>query len=210
MASPDVVRAAFVKASENFVATTALVPADRWDEPALGEWSTRDLVGHTSRSLLIVEAYLAKGGDNIDVPNGVAYFLAALGDTVDDSAVAERGRQAGAALGDDPPDAVRVIAARVVPLVEQSPDDAVVGTPWGGMRLIDYLPTRVFELSIHALDLAAALNVESQLPEPAATVTWELIAQLARRGGTENDVLRAVTGRAALTGEYSVLTLANR
>jgi len=95
-------------------------------------------------------------------------------------------------------------------VVEQSPDDAVVGTPWGGMRLIDYLPTRVFELSTHALDLAAALNVGNQLPEPAATVTWELIAQLARRGGRENDVLRAVTGRSALPGEYSVLTLANR
>ena len=149
MALPEVVRNAFTQASDQFVATSALIARDQWDRPGLGEWSIRDLVGHTSRSLLTVEAYLEKGGASVDLHDPVAYFRAILGDLADDAAVAERGRQAGAALGEDPADAVRVIASRVVPVVERAADDAVVGTPWGGMRLIDYLPTRVFELSIH-------------------------------------------------------------
>ncbi|MDQ6747979.1 MAG: maleylpyruvate isomerase N-terminal domain-containing protein [Candidatus Dormibacteraeota bacterium] len=172
----------------------------------MGAWSIRDLVGHTSRSLLTVEAYLARGAQSIEVPDAVAYFHAALGSTVDEAAVTERGRQAGAALGDDPAGAVGEIAARVVPVVERSSDDAVVGTPWGGMRLLDYLPTRSFELSIHTLDLAATLNLPGALPEPAAALTWELIAQLARGAGAENQVLRALTGRTTLASEYSVLT----
>jgi uncharacterized protein (TIGR03083 family) len=207
MASPDVVRAAFIEASALFVDTSFSVPADHWDRPALGEWSIRDLVGHTSRALLNVETYLARSGAGIDIHDAVEYFLGALGDSADDAAVAERGRLAGAALGDEPADAIRVMAARVVPAVEQAPDDAVVGTPWGGMRLIDYLPTRVFELSIHTLDLAAALDIACHLPSSASMVTWELIAQLARRGGSENDVLRATTGRSALGRTYSVLAL---
>jgi hypothetical protein len=106
-----------------------------------------------------------------------------------------RGRQIGAALGREPTEAVRIIAARVIPLVERATDDAVVGTPWGGMRLIDYLPTRVFELSVHTLDLAAALAIETHVSDSSSAVTWELIAHLARRGGSENDVLRATTGQ---------------
>jgi hypothetical protein len=210
MTSPDVVRAAFIEASALFVDTSALVPADHWDRPALGEWSIRDLVGHTSRALLNVEAYLARGGAGIDVHDAVEYFLAAVGDGAVDAAVAERGRQAGAALGDEPADAIRVMAARVVSAVEQALDDAMVGTPWGGMRLIDYLPTRVFELSIHTLDLAAALDIECQLPDSASMVTWELIARLARREGSENDVLRATTGRSTLPRAYSVLAPTRR
>jgi Mycothiol maleylpyruvate isomerase N-terminal domain len=205
MASPETVRAAFADAAEHFVATSALIPGACWDRPALGEWSIRDLVGHTSRALLNVEVYLAKGGADVEVRGPVEYFLAALGDAADDAAVAERGRQAGAALGDEPAEAVRLMAARVVPVVERTADDTVVGTPWGGMRLIDYLPTRVFELSIHALDLAAALHLESRLPAASSMVTWELIAQLARRRGSENDVLRATTGRSPFTSTYSVL-----
>ena len=33
---------------------------DRWERPGLGEWDIRALVGHTSRSLLTVEIYLAR------------------------------------------------------------------------------------------------------------------------------------------------------
>jgi hypothetical protein len=80
-----------------------------------------------------------------------------------------RGRQAGAALSAEPTEAVRVIAARVIPLVERATDDTVVGTPWGGMRLIDYLPTRVFELSIYTLDLAEALAIETHVSDSSST-----------------------------------------
>ena len=60
-----------------------------------------------------------------------------------------RGREAGVALGPDPIAAVRDIAARVLAQVQTTSDEVLVSTPVGGMRLIDYLPSRIFELAVH-------------------------------------------------------------
>src|SRR4051794_33012945 len=101
-------RQAFTDAARSFVETTALV-GDRWDQPGLGEWDIRALVGHTSRSLLTVEAYLAQPADAVAVRSATDYFRAtrviAAGPEV-----AARGRAAGTALGVDPPTAVGEIA----------------------------------------------------------------------------------------------------
>src|SRR4051794_4527568 len=108
-------RRAFADAAAEFVRTAALV-GDRWQTPSLGEWDVRALVGHTSRSLLTVEAYLAQPAEAVDVPSAAGYY-AATSAMAAGPAVAARGVQAGAALGDDPAAAVADIAARVVPLV---------------------------------------------------------------------------------------------
>jgi uncharacterized protein (TIGR03083 family) len=199
------VRDAFMEAAAYFVATVARVPADGWDRPGLGEWSVRALVGHTSRAFFTVETYLAAGATRADVPGPVEYFLVALAPTADHSTIAERGRHAGAALGDDPAGAVRALAERVVARVQRAADTDLVGTPAGGMTLIAYLPTRVFELAIHTLDLAAALGVAGSLPDAAAVVTLDLVAALARQRGRDTELLLAATGRGALPAGYTVL-----
>jgi uncharacterized protein (TIGR03083 family) len=199
------VRDAFAGAADYFVATVARVPADGWDRPGLGEWSVRALVGHTSRALLTVETYLAAGAARVDVPGPVEYFLLALAPTADHGAIAERGRQAGAALGDDPAVALRALAERVVGRVQRAADTDLVGTPAGGMTLIAYLPTRVVELAIHTLDLAAALGVAGSLPDAVAAVTLDLVPALARQRGRDTELLLAATGRGALPTGYTVL-----
>ncbi len=65
-------RQAFSDAAGWFVRTADRV-GDRWDAAGLGEWDVRALVGHTSRSLLTVEAYLATPATAVDVPTAVAY-----------------------------------------------------------------------------------------------------------------------------------------
>jgi len=50
------------------------VPDDAWDGPGLGEWTVRDLVGHTSRSLVTVIDYLARPVDEEVVLSASAYF----------------------------------------------------------------------------------------------------------------------------------------
>src|SRR4051794_1692098 len=94
-------RAAFEEAAEWFVAMAGHA-VGRWDEPGLGEWSVRDLVGHAGRALLTVEAYLQTHPAQLEVASTTAYFERVLASPADDAAVAERGRQAGAALGGDP------------------------------------------------------------------------------------------------------------
>jgi uncharacterized protein (TIGR03083 family) len=196
-------RRAFTDAAEWFVRTTALV-GDRWKEPGLGEWDVRALVGHTSRSLLTVEAYLARPAATSEVASAADYFrvtrAAAAG-----PAVAARGRDAGAALGTDPAVAVTEIATRVISLADAHDATDLVTTIAGGMRLGDYLPTRTFELAVHTADLTRALGLPLDVPATAAAQALQLVADLAVADGLAGPLLLAATGRPGLPAGYSVL-----
>lgn len=109
------------------------------------------------------------------------------------------------ALGPDPIAAVQDIAARVLAQVKTVSDEVLVSTPVGGMRLLDYLPTRIFELAVHTLDIAAALPVTVTLPESVATVALHLLADLALQPDKAAALLLAATGRRALPAGFSVL-----
>ncbi|MBA2444031.1 MAG: maleylpyruvate isomerase N-terminal domain-containing protein [Nocardioidaceae bacterium] len=206
MCSPSWVnaRTAFREATAWFVRATAS-GHDRWDEQALGEWTVRDLVGHTSRALLTVEAYLDQPVASIEVTSPIEYFRLALASVGDPAAVAQRGRDAGAQLGADVAAAVEQIADRVIGRVDAAPEDAPVATPVGGMRLADYLPTRTFELTVHTCDLAAALGQKADVPEVAALDSLTLLGGLAVRSGRAGPLLLAATGRGNLPSGFTVL-----
>ena len=73
------------------------------------------------------------------------------------------------------------------------------------MRLIDYLPSRILELTVHTLDVAKAIGVKAE-PSPAAMrVTLHLMADLAVASGAGPDLAFAVTGRLSLPLGYSIL-----
>jgi hypothetical protein len=199
----DESRRAFADAAAEFVRTAALV-GDRWEQPGLGEWDVRALVGHTSRSLLTVEAYLAHPAPRVDVPSAAAYY-AATSAMAAGPGVAERGVAAGVALGEEPAGAVAVIAARVVPLIERSDGAELLTTIAGGMRLDDYLPTRTFELAVHTCDLATALGLPPEVPDTAAAQALRLVSELAVTRGQAGPLLLAATGRPGLPAGWSVL-----
>lgn len=196
-------RRAFADAAEWFVGTARLVD-DRWAEPGLGEWDVRSLVGHTSRSLLTVEAYLARPASSVEVGSTAAYYEATRGIAAGPD-VAQRGRDAGEALGADPAAAVADIATRVLPLVAASDGAELLTTIVGGMRLADYLPTRTFELVVHTADLATALGVPVDVPAAPARAALDLVARLTVSGGHAGALLLAATGRRGLPEGFSVL-----
>jgi uncharacterized protein (TIGR03083 family) len=196
-------RRAFTDAAEWFVHTAALV-GDRWNEPGLGEWDVRALVGHTSRSFLTVETYLDRPAPSADVGSAADYFRAARAAAAD-AAVATRGREAGAALGTDPAAAVAQITARVLRLVDTTDGTELVTTIMGGMRLADYLPTRTFELTVHTADLATALGESPDVPATPAMQALRIVADLAVADGFAGMLLLATTGRSGLPSGFSVL-----
>src|ERR1700712_3086686 len=100
----DEIRDHFRLAAEGFVTVVGLIAPDQWDRQGLGVWTVRDLAGHASRALLTVETYLdpLTVSDRPELPDPVTYLQAAGAGLVDPETVADRGRQAGAALGDDP------------------------------------------------------------------------------------------------------------
>ena len=193
----------FRAAADWFVASTAHV-GDRWAEPGLGEWDVRALVGHTSRSLLTVESYLGVPASAVDIDSTVGYYLATRSIAAGPE-VAQRGRDAGEALGADPAAAVAIIAARVLPLLDEKDGTELLTTVAGGMRLAAYVPTRTFELVVHALDLLAALGRAADPPQGAASQSLRIVADLAVAGGNAGPLLLAATGRTPLTSGFSVL-----
>jgi uncharacterized protein (TIGR03083 family) len=196
-------RRAFRDAATCFLRTVSCVEG-RWTSHGLGEWDVRALVGHTSRSLLTVEAYLAQPAAAVEVESAAGYFRATKEAAVG-SEVAQRGRDAGMALGADPARALADLAERVQKLIDGCDGTELLTTFAGGMRLSDYLPTRTFELAVHTADLAVALDLPAELPASAATQALQLVTELAVVGGLAGPLLLTATGRPGLPQGSSVL-----
>lgn len=197
-------RQTFAEASDFFMAVAARVHADQWDEPGLGVWSVRELVGHTGRALSNVERDLAASGTTSSL-DAVAYFEAGLATPGIHEGVAQRGRDDGAALGADPLSVLRERADRVSAIVAGTPDEMIVPTPFGGMQLPAYLPTKTFELIVHTLDIAAAIGLEVEPPADALAESVEIAVALALRSGKGPTLLHALTGRLSLPADFSVM-----
>jgi len=199
-------RTTFLAAADSFVAQVSAIHVDRLSGPGLGEWDLRALVGHTSRSLVTVETYLAEPADEVLVPTAAHYYLAIADVTrAGGAAIVERGRQAGAVLGDDPAGFVRDLAGRVAAALPSYDDDHRLTTIAGGMPLGEYLRTRTFELVVHGLDIATATGTDPTLGEGPLVDAATLAAEVAVLGGRGADLLRATTGRGVLPEGFTVV-----
>ncbi|MGU3500727.1 maleylpyruvate isomerase N-terminal domain-containing protein [Mycobacterium sp. C31M] len=178
-----------------------------WAGPGLGDWDLRALVGHTSRSLVTVIDYLkqpAPGGDAVDAAD---YYVAIreFSATAGAEAIVERGRQAGRDLGSDPATAVGALVRTARSAVEQAGDPALTVIGGIGIRLSEYLQTRIFELVVHGLDIARATGVAYTPPADALEAATVLASRVAARSGQGEQLLLTLTGRAALPAGYSVV-----
>ncbi|MGE2721116.1 maleylpyruvate isomerase family mycothiol-dependent enzyme [Mycolicibacterium celeriflavum] len=196
----------FAAAAHSFADLVGRIPADAWSKPGLGDWDVRSLVGHTSRSLTTVLTYLDTAADRADIATPQEYYArvnpTALG--MDPADVAERGRQAGRDLGDDPATAVADLVARALARL-QTVDDPLIRVIGGlGIRLQTYLPTRTFELAVHSLDIARALGISLTLPPPVLEEALVLAARIAAEQHGEV-VLMAMTGRDELPPSFSIV-----
>jgi hypothetical protein len=198
--------ATFAAAARWYVGLVGQIPADAWEGPGLGVWDLRALTGHGSRSLVTVETYLDRPAARVEVADPVAYYQRVAAITnADPEAVAERGRQAGRALGDDPAGAVAALAERVTARVPAA-GDPVIETIAGGMRLSDYLPTRTFELVVHGFDVAEAAGLDAAGLDPDALAeAVDLAVGVALSGGHGRALLLALTGRGGRPLGFSVV-----
>ena len=203
----------FAAAARWCTSLVATIGDDQWDEPGLGAWDLRGLVGHTGRAFLTLETALDQPADEVTLPSPEDYFAAILSQQGVDDLVLERGIASGRDLGDDPASAFAAkcesALSRLSRLEEVSSSasvaDAAIMTVGGGMRTGDYVRTRTFELVVHGSDIAAALGTDPQIPDSPLRDSLEIAVELAVRGGTGSRVLAALTGRGGLAGDFSVL-----
>ena len=197
----------FPAAARSFAELVRRIPADAWGGPGLGDWDLRSLVGHTSRSLTTVSSYLATTAEREDITTPQDYYAkvnpAALG--IDPADVAERGRQAGRDLGDDPAGAVAALLSRVLADLESVEDPLITVIGGLGIRLSTYLPTRTFELAVHGLDIARAVGVSYSPPPQVLDEALTLAGRIAAQAGRGETVLLALTGRESLPGSFSIV-----
>ena len=170
-----------------FLDTVAAIKPDQWEDDALGVWNVRNLVGHTARSMTNVEQYATVGAGG---RTGIG----------SDDDIAQRGREAGRQLGENPATAVRGIAERVLPLIDSLADDYQLETAVGRVTLIDYLPSRIQELTTHSLDLAKAIGRNATPPEECLRVSLYWYADQAIRRGRGGGGGDGVDGPPAAAG----------
>jgi uncharacterized protein (TIGR03083 family) len=199
-------RTAFLDSAAVVADLVERISPDAWDGPGLGEWDLRALVGHTSRSLITVATYLQSTAESEEIATPEGYYvLIASAAPVDPAAVVERGRAAGAALGDEPASAFRARIDDAAAALDIRDDDDLVPTIAGGMRVGAYLMTRVVELVVHGGDISTATGLPVGFPPPVLAETAALAARVAVGLGHGPVVLAALTGRAPLPPGFSVV-----
>jgi uncharacterized protein (TIGR03083 family) len=199
--------AIFASAAHSFAALVQDIPADRWDGPGLGEWDLRALVGHASRSLITVSTYLAHAAEREDVTGPQDYYvqIREYASKLGAADIIERGRQAGRDLGDDPSATVDGLVKRVLRELTTAGNPLIAVIGGLGIRLHAYLPTRTFELVVHGLDIARAVDISFPMPADVLEEATALAAQIAVAEGHGETVLLALTGRAGLPASFSVV-----
>ena len=199
--------ATFASAAHSFAAVVHDIPADRWDGPGLGEWDLRALVGHASRSLITVSTYLSHAAEREDVTSPQDYYaqIREYASKVGAADITERGRQAGRDLGDDPSATVDGLVQRVLSDLATAGNPLIAVIGGLGIRLNSYLPTRTFELVVHGLDIARAVDISFPMAADALEEATALAARIAVAVGHGETALLALTGRAELPASFSIV-----
>lgn len=197
----------FVSAAEAFAALARRISPADWEKPGLGEWDVRALVGHASRSLITVSAYLRTPADREDVSSPVAYYtqIREYLSTSGAAEVVERGRKAGRDLGPDPVATIDGLLSTVLAELTEVDDPLIAVIGGLGIRLSNYLPTRTFELAVHGLDIIRATGMSATLPSEVVEEATVLAARVGVALGDGEQVLLSLTGRTELPPGFSVV-----
>jgi uncharacterized protein (TIGR03083 family) len=202
-----VTRGTFASAASAFAKLVHRIPEPKWDDPGLGDWDVRSLVGHTSRSLITVSTYLRTTAEREDLAGPAEYYVYArdFASKAGAQAVTERGRQAGRDLGSDPAAAIDHLVAQALNDLNAVDDPLIAVIGGVGIRLSSYLPTRTFEMAVHGLDIGRATGVDFAMPEEVLVEAAVLATRVGVALGQGETVLAALTGRIALPAAFSVV-----
>ncbi|MFI7523294.1 maleylpyruvate isomerase N-terminal domain-containing protein [Micromonospora globbae] len=168
-------------------------------------WRVRELLAHVRTGVGRLAGMLAAPAPPRPEVDAAGYFGAAKFTPEVDAARVDSGRREareldGPALVADFDRAWRATDAAVA----AAPPDRVVRTRHGdAMSLTEFLRTRVVEVGVHGLDLAAALDREPWLTPTAARVVAELLTGgrpvPPELGWDRLTLIRKTTGRSPLT-----------
>lgn len=196
----------FSRAADAFADVVRGIKIDQWETLGLGVWSVRSLVGHAARALITVGDYLELDpATQVDMETAGDYYGQIYLVYTNPEAIAQRGVQAGIALGDHPIDRIQALTKRALDLISMQDAGRLVSLGGMGIPLDEYLKTRVFELVVHSIDIARATGQVAHFAPDLIEETASLAAGIAARKGDGELVLMALTGREQLPERFSVV-----
>jgi hypothetical protein len=194
----------YVAAVDTFIEQAAIIRADQFDVVVLGEWTARDLLGHTNRAVTLVRQYASAEEPPPGGGTAADYYVAAFAAAADPAAIAQRGRDAGAALGANPIEQLRADrAATMELLLDPVRRPRSIASPFGTFELSAYLESRIVELVVHTDDLTRGLR-EAQFSAVVRSGCLQTLSTLAVLRGSASAVTAALTGRVALPPQFTV------
>lgn len=166
----------------------------------LPDWNVQQLVAHLVRGVDRIRAYLAAPIP----PEAETSWLEYWGrtrDLADPASIARRAREFAEGINDRPIREVwRTTWRRNLDEAAACGPERLLKPPFGAMRLDHYLTTRVLEVTVHGLDLRAALELEEVATpfglEATAAVLDGLLGGERPEGLEGVDYVLAATGRA--------------
>jgi uncharacterized protein (TIGR03083 family) len=190
---------AFIAECEALEATLHVVPQDAWQLPALGVWTLAELAAHVTRGAgRLAEFARAQSGGGQPERDRVSYWR--FDQEAEAAAIAARAREAAADV--DPtewPDRFAGAWRASADTFEEVGPDALITTPWGVMRAVEYLATRVVEVVVHHHDIRSVLELPPAATPEAERLTLAILEALLpgprpRNFGRRRFIL-AATGR---------------
>lgn len=150
--------------------------------------------------------YAPRRAQDEELRTPAAYFLAAL--TVPDAhtAIAQRARREAHEVGDDLAGYCRRLQEQALAVLgETEHGNPIIPSRAGALRLDTFLETRVFELTVHSLDIAAATGINTHLSDGGVRRTLRIACDLALARGIAPTVIRATLGRVPLPSGFSLI-----
>lgn len=178
-----------------------IAPVVDFTIPALGVWDLAGLVGHFLRAVRTPLSYLGEPEPAGSVLPGAAHYVAAYLDRRDtdpaavDESVAARGTSEIAGDLHHPREVLLEEASRLDAALSTTPPDRLIGTPFGALRLGDYLRTRSLEIVVHGGDIARALGTTWSPPQTLVADALSLLGEVSLLRGSALDLVGALTGR---------------
>jgi hypothetical protein len=167
-------RSDFDEAVAFYVQVISEVGSDQWSLPARGTQTVLEVAAQGSRPLTTTRDFLTAGAEVEEIHNTLGYFVRSKPIDAETAAgIQRRGK------GGDPAAVVADLAEQALTVVHEAADDALVGTQFGGMRLLPYLPTRTTELLTCGVEVADTIGSSTVPPDGPVEAVARLLSDIA-------------------------------
>lgn len=198
-------KSAYIDSVESFLEVIRQIDPNQWDANALDQWSFRDLVGHTGRSIKLVKEFGSQRSESLDVQSAALHYQISLSPEGANQRVAAGGVEAGNALGEEPVHHLQEAWIATLETLQSTEEDTVISYVNGGIKFGDYLRTRILELVVHSIDLAQAIGIDYEPPKEAMREALYLLADLAVDTPYASKLALISTGREISKTSFNVI-----